>query len=125
VAYFDYFAAVTYFILDIAALFSVIGSAIIAIGGIISTRSGRRFRAPNQIYTWSVGGLILGIVGLISSAISDQITMEKTPLFGYSMTTIGLLLFFSVLLLMVGKVLQGKVRQTAFAKSRRYGKQTR
>jgi hypothetical protein len=35
------------------------------------------------------------------------------------------LLFFSVLLLMVGKVLQGKVRQTAFAKSRRYGKQTR
>lgn len=118
----DFFANVAYLIIDIFAVLALIGSAILAVGSIVAAKFGRRFNAPEEVYLWSGNGLFVGIGGMISIMLSDQVTMEKSLWLGYSMTTIAVMLFSSILLLVVGKVLQRRMRprRKSFAVSRRF-----
>jgi hypothetical protein len=61
-----------------------------------------------------------GIVGLVSLAFSDQVTIEKTPFLGMSMTTVMLMFAASALLLVGGKILQRGISQSYPVKPRHY-----
>jgi hypothetical protein len=112
----DIFAGVAYLSLDVVTLLGLIGSAILAIGDVIAAWLGRRFRPPEQIFTWISSGWLVGVGGLISLKISGQYPMNKTLWLGWSMTTIVVMLSASILLLVAGKILQIRIRRTRWVR---------
>lgn len=103
----DLFAGIGYLIVDICALLSALGSAIM----FISIWAGRTNKQiPEQIWTWSGGGLILGTLFLGSLLWTDEYP-PQTFIFNLSFVTVGLLLALSFGLLFAGIVLRRTHRQ--------------
>ena len=64
---FDVFASLDLTIDDILAIFSIIGSAILLLGAFVSDKPIGRF---GEIANWSILGLVFGIIGQVSIAIT-------------------------------------------------------
>ncbi|HRW10409.1 MAG TPA: hypothetical protein P5121_35135 [Caldilineaceae bacterium] len=103
----DLFAGVGYLIVDICALCSVLGSAIMFIF-ILAGRTNKQI--PEQIWTWSGSGLILGILFLASLLWTNEYP-PQTPLFNLSLPLVGLLLTLSLALLLAGASIRRTRRQ--------------
>jgi hypothetical protein len=101
----DLLAGVAFLLTDVLALLSVLGSALVFLGTAVAAAFGRRFRAPEQILTWSIGGLLFGTVGLLLLTLSLEYSPKPSPWLGYSRATIGWLLLLSFLLVVASKLL--------------------
>ena len=119
----ELFAGIAFLLTDVLALLSVLGSTTVLLGTVIATVRGRRFRAPEQLLMWSVGGLLFGTAGILLLTFSPGFGPKPSPWLGYSWATISWLLLLSLLLLVVSKLLATKV--TPSRNERGQGKGTR
>ena len=102
-------AGVAFLLTDVLAGLSVLGSALILLCTAGAAVLGRRWRAPEQILMWSVGGLLFGAAGLVLLTVSGGYPPAPSPWLGYSRSTLGSLLCFSFLLLTASKRLAARV----------------
>ncbi len=101
-------ANVAYLCVDIIAICSVAGSAMYLIEAVMARMRRRRFRSSDQVFTWSVGGLLLGTTGLLSLVLTDY-PNKQTAFFQYSWSTIGIMLGGSLLLLVLSWTLPSRI----------------
>ncbi len=85
----DIFAAVFYFIGDLLAIFSLIGSTLMFLFALVSRFMGRPYYTPDQVKMWSIGGLFLGAVGLTAIILSGDYPDTLGFFFGYSRSAIA------------------------------------
>ncbi|MCB0127072.1 MAG: hypothetical protein KDE58_32650 [Caldilineaceae bacterium] len=109
----DLFAGVGYLIIDICALCSVFGSALMFVF-ILAGRTNKQI--PEQIWTWSGGGLVLGVLFLASLLWTNEYP-PQTFLFNLSLPLVGLLLTLSLALLLAGVSIR-RTRRQRYARSR-------
>jgi hypothetical protein len=105
-------AGIAFLITDVLTLMSVLGSTIILLGTVIAAVRSRRFRAPEQVFMWSVGGLLFGTAGTLILAFSSEFPPGPSVLLGYSRATISELLLLSFILLVASRTLAAKITRS-------------
>jgi hypothetical protein len=101
--FFELMATIALMVGDVCAVLSVAGSGILLLLAIVA---GQRSRASEQVWWWSLGGLILGTAGLVSLVVTGNKAKQIGVFFGFSKSTIGLLLLLSLGLLVVRMVVR-------------------
>ncbi len=108
----EFFASIAYIITDVLAVFSVIGSGIIALTAVVEFFTKKRVQLPGQILIWGFGGVILGFVGFFLLLMSDYVGKPVGVVFRLSFGTIGVLLTISLILLFVRMAIRTQVPET-------------
>lgn len=106
----EIFAAMGYIMVDICALCSALGSAILLLAALIGTK---KKHIPNEVWTWSGTGLVLGVL-LLSSLLWTKEYPPRTFLFGYSYTFVGFLLLISFIMIVISMRIRRRQKRILF-----------
>ncbi len=108
----EFFASIAFIITDVLAVFSVIGSGIVALTAVIEFFTQKQIQLPQQILIWGFGGVIFGFVGFFLLLMSDYIGKPVGVVFRLPFGTIGILLTISLVLLLVRVAIRTQVSET-------------
>ena len=101
------FAGVAYLSNDVMAVFSIVGSSLILFMALVGRLRQRRIDIPEQVFMWSVGGFIFGVVGLVALNMTHEYNTDRIGMvFGLSQSAIGGLLLLSLLVFAVSKLIE-------------------